>query len=286
MKIRFIRLWPLFFLGSLLGLVVAFDRYFVQAPVGWSIPQLLMTFVLSLLMLPSPFSPTYDVGALYPINSPSWSLLQEMIVNFLYALLRRRMTLLILFVVIGLSAIALVADAFTYNGLDSGFGWNDAYTGVPRVIYSFSVGFLIFKARQKYTRNFHIHSSIASLGVLGMVVIVLGAPTCFSLSNPVYVSGIVLFVLPVLVLLGSFVEPGKFVVHGFAGLGLASYGIYVLQSPIVSIVGKGFSHITKTEVSTYAPYAGFALAVGLFSFALILDRYYDQPLRKLLKKVI
>src|ERR1700679_45238 len=84
MKIRVIRLYPLYLLGLLIGTVFILGhlRLGDNSLNQWSGSILAKDFLCALFMLPTPFS-----SSLYPINLPSWSLLFELIVNGLYAFL-------------------------------------------------------------------------------------------------------------------------------------------------------------------------------------------------------
>src|SRR5580658_336346 len=64
-KIRTIRLYPLYLLGLSIGAISALLSIFGNNTADLTIPELGKDFIFAFLMLPTPFSP-----ALYPLNPP------------------------------------------------------------------------------------------------------------------------------------------------------------------------------------------------------------------------
>src|ERR1700683_954016 len=89
-RIRLIRLHPLVLVGATLGLLGYLLDPFGKAINQTSAPMLLLAYVHSLLLLPSP-----PVGGRQnesqALNGPAWSLMQEYLGNIAYALILRRL---------------------------------------------------------------------------------------------------------------------------------------------------------------------------------------------------
>ena len=82
---RMIRLYPIYALGSLVGMLVSgLMRHFVFHYASW--PALSSLLALAIFLWPTRLSPFYD-SQNYPLNPPAWSLFCQLAANFAYALL-------------------------------------------------------------------------------------------------------------------------------------------------------------------------------------------------------
>src|SRR5262249_19215172 len=108
MRIRLRRLYPLYFLALVVGGLIALGR-------GEDVTA---AFTTGLLFLPAP-----QGDVLFPLNVPAWSLFFELVINFAYALTIRFLTNRALGVIIAAGAVAVVALALSYGGMDVGWGW-------------------------------------------------------------------------------------------------------------------------------------------------------------------
>src|SRR6201990_2250587 len=111
-RIRLIRLHPLVLLGATIGLLGYLLDPFGKSINHTSVPMLVLAYVLSLLLLPSP-----PVGGRHnesqALNGPAWSLMQEYLGNIAYALVLRRLRALTLGVIFAVSGLVLVWTANT-----------------------------------------------------------------------------------------------------------------------------------------------------------------------------
>jgi peptidoglycan/LPS O-acetylase OafA/YrhL len=106
-RIRLIGLHPLVLVGATLGLLGYLFDPFGKAINHTPAPMLLLAYVTSLLLLPSP-----PVGGrpeeTQALNGPAWSLMQEYLGNIAYALILRRLRAITLGVIFGLSGLILI----------------------------------------------------------------------------------------------------------------------------------------------------------------------------------
>lgn len=271
MRIRIIRLYPLYLLGTLLGIIHIAGVILVgNNSEHWSVIELLITASVAILMLPSPINHT-----LYPINGPSWSLLFELFSNFLYAIFYPFLTTRRLISVIALSSLVLGFLVFKAGNLDAGFYWEDFFVGIPRVLFSFGAGLLI----HRFKRN--SSSYIPSWLLIAFVFIVLGANPPEYL-RPWFDVIAVTFVFPAIIYLASASEPNSILAAKFYSLlGVTSYAIYVLHVPISKLMAGAFQRITSFDVSSFSPYSGVALLFSLVLIAWFINRYYDEPIRRI-----
>ncbi len=273
LKIRAIRLYPLYFLALVIS-IIGTTFSLVQHPGSLNWLDLLIEVLLGLLLIPSPVPGT----SLYPLNGPAWSIFFEVIANGLYAKYRSYLTNKIVLTVLGVSGAVLAAVVYLKNSLDYGFIWSNAFGGLTRVLYSFAAGLLVYRIRinLQFKTQFN---NLYTLLVLSVVVMLLGIP--FTLYSGFYDLIVVLVVFPILVLAASFVEPAPNakLEKIFAAMGLTSYAMYILQSPFLWVYTVCFSKFEHPSILL-----GFVAVVGLFVFSLLLDLYFDQPMRRWLRR--
>ena len=85
-------------------------------------------------------------------------------------------------------------------------------------------------------------------------------------------------VLPAVVLLGASREPGRRAGWWFQVLGLASYPLYILHSPVMSAWNA-----TSRPLGVAG---GYLVLLALFLTAVWLDRVFDAPVRSWLSSVL
>jgi peptidoglycan/LPS O-acetylase OafA/YrhL len=120
-----------------------------------------------------------------------------------------------------------------------------------------------------------------ALLVLSLVALLLGMPA--TEYTGLYELVVVLVIFPVLVLAASFVEPvpDAKLEKTFAIMGLTSYAIYILQASFIWAYSAVFR---KYEHTTILP--GVIAIIALFALSFLLDLYYDQPVRRWMRKKI
>jgi peptidoglycan/LPS O-acetylase OafA/YrhL len=140
MKIRWIRLYPLYFLSGVLGAIKLYRFY---NPHGAA--SALAVTAGSLLGFPNTL-PMRDAD-LYLTNVPAWSLLLEVCANLLLVAIWKKLSnpLLALLIIVGFAG--LVFTVWRYGTLNVGFRWPGlADGGGSRVLFSFFAGVAIYRA--------------------------------------------------------------------------------------------------------------------------------------------
>ena len=139
---RLTRLYPLYFIGSLMGVI---PLYFLTAmgAVGFGFKG----YLLSLLFFPFfiPLPTTSWLGT-FPLNPPAWSLFSELIANGAFLALGWRVRRLLVILIVSAPLLLLAisrfngeqffADPFAYNGFFGSF---------PRAFFSFFLGVLLWR---------------------------------------------------------------------------------------------------------------------------------------------
>lgn len=269
MAIRVRRLYPLYLLGAVLGMAFAVVEALTGQPTGVGIGAWLGAVPLTLVFVPAPF---FDAFHLFPFNSPSWSLLWELVVNAVYAPVAKWLTGPRLIAGLVVAAALLVASAVQFQGLDSGSNVRNWIGGPERVGYSFLAGVAVHRlwaaGRLSWLR---LHPLLAGVALLAV----------FALrphgDAPAYDAVMALVGFPLLVLAAT-AEPTPAWHGAFKRLGIASYAIYAIHLPLVK-----FEAAAVFRMGDISGLSRFAIETGFMAFvfvaALIADRWFDRPVR-------
>jgi len=93
----------------------------------------------------------------------------------------------------------------------------------------------------------------------------------------------VLAVFPLILLMGAAAQPAGWMVEPSLLLGKASYGIYVLHTPLVALEEQMWSHLRHRTAESDAPWSGLFFLISTVLFVMVLDTVYDVPIRRWLK---
>lgn len=269
MLIRVVRLFPLYLLGTLLGVASAWTAW-IFGQGGLSTAALVVATVTSLFMLPSP---TWkEMMVLMPINIPGWSLFFEMVANLVYAVVWRHLSIKIVLIIMVASAGGLVLAMAQHGSGNVGPVWSTFFGGFPRVAFSFFAGVVMFMMLRNRDRR---ATWTAYLMPLALIVLFLVHPG----SGPFrYLFDLVcVFVLfPLLVYAGIRSEPPAAQLFSF--LGRISYPIYVLHFPVYLTATRGLGMLGVSP----AAWHGIIMLGGLIVGSWALDRWFDQPIRRII----
>ena len=287
LRIRVIRLYPLYALGLALTVAVALLSFAVGQGPGFSPSALALSTLCSALMLPTPPAISTLPAAIFPLNFPSWSIFFELVANmaFFYglsALSARRLAAFVALAFAGLCAIALQG-----GDLDVGYTWNEVHAGLIRVMFAFPVGVLLYRrwiARESGAPRRLASGNAGAVACLAALTLVLVVPVP-ALVKPVYDVLVVAFVFPALVYAAAGITPGPQLASLCLKAGEASYPLYILHAPCVAWVEAVGRRMPGVADRIAAPYAGLALLVVLLAACLVLVRVYDAPARRWLGRL-
>ncbi len=272
MKLRLIRLYPLYLLGTLVALPVAI----VSAWKGWASAETLMFAApLGLLFLPTPQLPAGLNSALYPLNGPAWTLFYELIANFVYAVFARFLTLRVLACLLPVAAAALVYTLFRHADVTGpGWLWAHADAGFARVTFDFFAGVFLYRLRHVWRAPaLPVWLSIAAF------LAIIGAPV----SGAGYDALAAIVMLPLLIMFAADAKITGVAARVCGALGRLSYAIYMLHVPLIAALT-----LTVAFFGLSLPgfvFVGLLIAVASLAAALA-DRYYDEPVRKRLAALL
>ena len=260
MRIRLIRLYPLYLAGLALGVGVGMLCWLTGTDPRLSASALALPLLFGLVMLPSPY--TWN-NQIFPLNPPSWSLFFELAVNYVYAIAYHRVTTRRLVAVAAIAATILLAMTLGGRSLDEGHSWDHFFdTGFVRVTYSFAMGLLLFRMPRRITI-----SSPWSLAILALAAITLAVPQLGTWYPLVAIT----FWMPALVFLGVVVEPGAMVRRACHVLGRVSYPLYVLHAPAAVFATWALASIGIMQPGATV---GLVFLIAMMGIALLADRWF------------
>jgi peptidoglycan/LPS O-acetylase OafA/YrhL len=253
---RLIRLYPLMLLGLVAGLVVFSGKH--------SGSFLAIAFILQLLFIPRLTQPY-----LFELNGLQWSLFFELVANVAHALTFRWLTNLVLQGVVVTTGIMLIGIARSYGGLGVGWGPDNFIAGFPRVLFSYAVGVLLFR--------YSVAGRLPMLRIPWWAVLMApGVIVVFARLYGWYGDVIAVFTWPIVVW-GGIASAAPQWVRGFsAWAGAVSYPLYILQAPVLEVATPW---LKRQGLSS-----AFGVSVGIVGLAWFAGRYYDEPIRRWLKR--
>jgi peptidoglycan/LPS O-acetylase OafA/YrhL len=234
-KKRLARLYPMFLVGMALGLV-AMQLLRVNGLTDYTWTDIASGALLNLFYLPylnGDYMRVFEariVGAIFPLNTPAWSLFFGLGANLLFALsLRgsRAMPILIL----ALSAVGMSMATYAY-GEAPGWGTANYLGGIPRVLFAFFAGVVLYQAYRRAPWRGVAGPVFVALLVLGIVVV-----PRFP-GHAMYWLGGALLAAPAIVAMACAVEmrkgsPGQ---RLCAYAGKLSYPLFCLHYPLLMVL--------------------------------------------------
>jgi peptidoglycan/LPS O-acetylase OafA/YrhL len=92
------------------------------------------------------------------------------------------------------------------------------------------------------------------------------------------------FIFPLLLLVGAASPPPRALTKVAAWLGRASYAVYMLHVPLESCQAYVWEHLRHRTMAADQPLAGVVGLVAVIAVALVVDQFYDEPLRAYLRR--
>lgn len=259
-RVRAVRLMPLVLLAGLLSCgLLAFHP-----------PDSARTIatLASMLALPSPVPSLPNVASAFPINGPSWSLFFELLVNSAFAMAATRLTTwrLRAVVLVSFAWLALLATPMdSINAL--GHTRSDLLGGVPRTLFSFTVGVLLYGVIRK--------ESAVGCPVLAVAAVILVATFLPRAGTGLWYELLcVAVVYPAIILVTAKVRLTGATERIAALVGALSFPVYILHYPLFFLAEEICASGPRRQLLICT------IAICLFSFAAL--KLYDEPLRRYL----
>lgn len=279
---RLIRLYPLYLLGAVLGILSGFVVAHAASDPTVSKADVASVILFSIFLVPNFFA-HWPLPYSFPLNGPSWSLFYELAANLAFALFVR-LRVAKDAVLVGFSAISLAVLIYaTQGGSDIDFGpipINFKF-GLARVGYSFFIGILVCR-RYRAGLDSHFTGALARIVppvITFALVAVLLASSNFARSTQFQLLTVAIF-FPGIVYLGAYCRLPDRWSPVCAFLGAFSYPLYILHQPlIVFLSGRKAAHFASHH-GLIAQLLVPALCFVLVLVAWAAGKFYDTPVRQ------
>ena len=263
--LRFVRLWPMIVLGTLVGAFVATGSLLRGHALDLSNMALVLAFGLLLL----PFGRMPLTASIFPFDGPLWSLFYEVVANAAYGFAFRWLRIPVLSTLVILCGGGLVAISLQQGDLELGARTGEISAGFLRVGFSFFAGVLMSRIGTASTVSGR--TAIISVAVL---IAVLFVPLPL---HPIYDIVCVLVVFPLLIWrsAATAVPPGWRQACSFVGE--LSYPLYAVHYPITRVF---FYFQDKLALGKTALAFSIVLEViTCLGAAYVATKFVDQPVR-------
>ncbi len=278
LRARLFRLYPMYFAGLVGGVAIALVLRHAQLLTMRS-SAVIVALVTSLFLLPFPGVQADPTLSLFPFDFPAWSLFFESLANGVHALALRRRSVPVLSAVVAFAFVGLLLAHHHTGRLDFGVNRQDLRWGLFRVLLSYCGGMLLHRLWQAGTWRWKAPLLVPPLLLLVVLFVPATIPhvTTFDLFA-------ITFVFPLLLLLGASVEPGPAWHSTCKVLGQLSYPVYVLHVPAAEGLRYVMPSLIAHGLRLRAPWSGLLLLALVCLASLGLERWYDLPLRKWLRR--
>jgi peptidoglycan/LPS O-acetylase OafA/YrhL len=267
-KIRLIRIYPLYLVGLIPGVIVIAGSLLFRGQVTDFNATVWRSLPFSVFMLPSPLVGDWTSNY-YPLNNPAWSLLFELLINVFYGVTfkywsKRAMIPLI-----------MVAGAFllyTGDSGDGGWNWQTFDVGLLRVGFSFPLGVLLHRFHAAGYRAPRVPSWLCIAAFSGLLFLP-GNHMWFALG----IAG-----FPIVVAFAASANPPGVQARIFGFLAAISLALYSIHLPAMRLI-EAILHRLDVHPNPYL--VGFGFLAIILPSSYWLDRYFDTPARRYLSRI-
>lgn len=267
-KIRVLRLYPMYFLGMLIGIVAVVAKA-IGSHATPAVP-IAPAVAYGIFMLPA-----VGLQTLFPLNTPSWSLFFELLINVVFCLLLVRISKSIIIAVCLISGGVMAWATLSVGNADFGFNWATSPLGLVRVTFGFSVGLLIWRLN---IAHFSRRSWLALLP-MGLLLILLVAPVPDALRG-IYAAAFVLIATPSLLMMGAIWQAPSAIRPLCNVSGELSYPLYAIHRPTLFFAAVPRALNIPTVI--WVP----LMMGGLAALSWMLGRHVDPYIRDKIKNMM
>jgi peptidoglycan/LPS O-acetylase OafA/YrhL len=274
-KIRLIRLYPLYLVGITLPLLLIISQHF-SASDQTSILFAFADYILEGAFLPTPPMISVKPSSAFPLNGVSWSLSAEIWINFIYAVFLPFLTTRRLLIVTFISGVLLILTVHAHDSMGLGWGWGNYCGGWARVIFGFPMGILLYRLFDlKKPSPLPIWLGVALPPIL-MTVFFTGTE-----AAP-YMVAFPLFLFPWIVWIGARINVQGCVERACSKLGELSYALYITHFALSKFIVLSYDWL-GVNPSAHLRINSIIWTATAILVAWICDVLYDIPIRERIK---
>ena len=258
MLLRLLRVYPLIFLGLLLGaawsLIVGDGSFNALSAINF-------------LILPVFFART-----LFPFDGPVWSLLFELFANLAHVTILRRLGAIALLLVALSSGALLMTAMIHFSSASLGSDPNTFIAGFARVGFSYVTGIILYRRiRSREVSEWRVPLIVPIALLIGVLH---GPPASFWAIERS--AGIIFIIFPAILVISIHQRPTGRWATAMTWLGRLSFPLYAIHLPIVIFAAP---LIADQPQATRLPlWILFVFLIG--AAALTLEQRIDLPLRR------
>lgn len=261
--VRFIRLYPLSILGSIIGVLT------------WMVGRIethsiLLVVACQILLIPQ----LWQGSTLFLLNSVHWSLMLEVLANIAHACLLRRLSTLVVAMIAFFGWLLLVASAWYWGSLSVGYARNNALGGVARLAFGYASGIALQRLRAS-GRMPRLRPAPVFVAVLPILLLVPAIP---ALDRLWFADVAVVTLLPAMVIVAISGDVPASLHRAARAFGELSYPLYAIHLPLL-IAGMHVARLFWPRGSASFVATGWVVS-GLVGVALLAQHFYDVPVRQ------
>ena len=275
MKLRLIRLYPLYIAGTLIGAALWWLLQ-VRAGEAPDLGLLALTLGWQAAFLPVPPAHCIDGNLFYPLNGPAWSLFFELLINLCLALSARFLRPAVLAAIIAAAAIWLIAVAVNRQTLDVGWSWPTIWDGGARTAFSFFAGVALYRLHLRRKAP-AVSAWLIAAGLLGWITFGRGQGWLFDLAS-------VFLVFPLLIWFGASATGGAMTRRFGLWSGTISYPIYALHVPLLDFYYRALGRLVGNPLPEMQGLAVAGYVFFMIAVAWCAATYFDVPVRRYLSR--
>lgn len=283
-KRRLIRLHPLIILGMTFGGIMFLfqDSTIFPKVADTTTLNLIFVVIVGYTLLPLP--PSMDIrgwNEMHPLNGPGWSLFYEYIANILHVFILRRLSNLVLGILVLLAGINLYYVAMAGGSGDLIGGWSlepeQIRMGFTRLLFPYMAGMLLRRTiKLRSGKNTFLLTS-------AMVIVALSIPRIGGTENlwmnGLYEALIISILFPAIIYLGAIGEvKGEMTKKVCTLLGDLSYPLYITHFPFILTFYAWAVNNGLTLEQAMPAAIGVMFLTILVAYASL--KLYDLPVRK------
>lgn len=266
---RFLRLYPLYLMASMVG-----GSYFALkmlmgvpgAPTGSEISAALPS---SLLLVPALGSDQWGFG-MFPFAPSAWSLSLELWFSIIFALVFMRLSTKLLIAIMAVSSALLVHQMTQFGTADLGWGLANWNGGAARFWTSFTFGVLIWRNR------IYLSSMVRApaLAALFITFTFVALPE----KNLIFQLVWIFVVFPVFLAAAISSGPRGIMKKISNHMGRLSYAIYIFHAPVI-LLTLGTLKAIHIDAAANPYRIGLVLVVAVFVVSGFATYALDEPFR-------